>query len=687
MKNKRVCIDVGGTFTDCLVMDETGLLQKFKASTTPSDPSIGLMDAMKKAARFYGVDLGEFLGQIEVLVHGTTLATNIILTGRGAKVGMITTKGFRDSIEIRRGIKPIDVSLYNLFIPPSEPLIPRWRRIGVEERTLFDGSIATPLNEKDVRDAVAILQADGVQSIAVCFLHSYANPTHERRAADICQEVAPDVFVSTSHETLPVWREFERFNTTSVGAYVGPAVARYLNSLERVLQQSGFRGTFLMMLANGLVQNIAECVRRPVFLLHSGPAAAPSGAVYLGRHLGEEHLLSIDMGGTSFDICLVDEGEIPTTTEHWENDQRVAIKMVDIASIGAGGGSIAKIDSLGLLRVGPASAGADPGPACYGRGSDPTVTDANLILGYVPADYFLGGEMKLDVEASRRAMKPLSDRLGLKEAAVAESIFRTVNANMANKITEVSTKRGYDIRSTVMIAGGGGGPIHAGFIAEALGVRKVVVPPVAALYSAFGMFAMDIGQDYARSFVGRVASIDLDALNRVYDDMEAEAAASFRSHGVDVKDVVFKRTADMRYLGQFHEVEADMPTGKLVRKDVDGAADFFARKHQELYTFAMPWKPVEILTLRLKASTPNAPFALPRVAEGDADPSKALKRRRTCRFNGQDVDTPVYDGEKVIAGNVISGPAIIEETTTTVVIPAVFVCAVDKYKNYVLTRV
>jgi len=441
------------------------------------------------------------------------------------------------------------------------------------------------------------------------------------------------------------------------------------------------------MLANGMVQNIGECIRRPVFLLHSGPAAAPSGAVYLGRHLDEKHLLSIDMGGTSFDICLVDEGEIPTTTEHWENDQRVAIKMVDIASIGAGGGSIAKIDSLGLLRVGPASAGADPGPACYGRGTDPTVTDANLILGFIPADYFLGGEMKLDPEASRRAMKPLADQLGLPEAAVAESIFRTVNANMANKITEVSTKRGYDIRNTVMIAGGGGGPIHAGFIAETLGIRKVVVPPVAALYSAFGMFAMDIGQDYARSFVGRVANIDLDALNRVYEDMEAEAAASFRSHGIDVKDVVFKRTADMRYLGQFHEVEADMPNGKLKRPDVDGAADFFAHKHQELYTFAMPWKPVEILTLRLKASTPNAPFTLPQVAAGGVDPSKALKRRRMCRFSGQDIDVPVYDGEKVVAGNVISGPAIIEETTTTVVVPAAFVCAVDKYKNYVLTRV
>jgi N-methylhydantoinase A len=686
MKKKRVCIDVGGTFTDCLVMDETGLLEKFKASTTPSDPSIGLMNALKKAAKHYKSDIHEFLGQIEVLVHGTTLATNILINGRGTKAGMITTKGFRDSIEMRRGIKPVDVSLYNLFIPPNRPLIPRSRRIGVEERTLFDGSIMTPLNEQEVRDAVKKFQAQGVKSIAICFLHSYANPKHERLAAEIVRKAAPDIFVSTSHETLPIWREFERFNTTAVGSYVGPAVAHYLTSLEKVLKDSGFSGTFLMMLANGLVQNVAECIRRPVFLLHSGPAAAPSGAVYLGKHLGEKNLLSVDMGGTSFDVCMIEKGDIPTTTEHWENDQRVAIKMVDIASIGAGGGSMAKTDALGLLRVGPQSAGADPGPACYGNAENATVTDANLILGFVPSDYFLGGEMKLDEKASRRAMKPVMEKLGIDEKAAAEAIFRTVNANMANKITEVSTKRGHDIRNAIMIAGGGGGPIHGGFIADSLGIKRVVVPPVAALYSAFGMFAMDIGQDYARSFVSRCANPNLDGINRVYAELEAEALAAFKQHGVSPDQVILRRSADLRYVGQFHEVEVDMAGGKISREAVDAAAAGFARKHDELYTFAMPWKAVEILTLRLKATTPNAPFALPQVAKGDADPKPAFKRRRTCRFNGRDVDTPIYDGEKVLAGNVISGPAIIEETTTTVVIPEAYACSVDKYKNYILTR-
>ena len=685
-RKKRVCVDVGGTFTDCLVMDETGMLQKFKSSTTPSDPTQGLMNAIQKAAKHYEMSVNEFVGDIDVLVHGTTLATNIVINSRGATAAMLTTKNFIDIIELRRGIKPVNVSLYNLFIPPNWPLIPRSRRIGVEERTLYNGDILTPLNEQEVADAVMRFKDEGVESVAVCFLHSYANPANERRAAELVRDIAPQMLVTTSHETLPVWREFERFNTTTVGAYVGPAVARYLAQLEERLNGSGFRGTLLMMLANGLVQNVKECVKRPVFLLHSGPAAAPSGAVHLGRTLGEDNLLSVDVGGTSFDICLVNKGNIPTTTEHWEADQRVAIKMVDIASIGAGGGSMANIDSLGLLRVGPQSAGADPGPACYGRGTAATVTDANLLLGYLPGDYFLGGEMSLDTEASKRAMRPFAELLGVSEIEVAESIFRTVNANMADKITEVSTKRGHDVRDCVMIAGGGGGALHCGFIADSLGVRKVVVPQVAALYSAFGMFAMDIGQDYARSFVSRAVSVDVEALNRVYAQMEEEAVASFREHHVDRKDVVLRRTIDMRYLGQFHEVETEMAGGTITRADVEAAVRAFGVKHEDLYTFQMPWKPVEMLTLRLKATTPKTAFSLPEVASGGPDASAAIKRRRQCRFSGKDVDTPVYDGEKILAGNRIAGPAIIEETTTTVVIPEAYLCSVNKHKNYILTR-
>jgi N-methylhydantoinase A len=668
------------------VLDDSGGLSQFKSPTTPSDPSIGFMDSIEKAAAWFGQPVEAFLGDVDVLVHGTTLATNTLLTSSGAKLGMLTTKEFRDVLELRRGIKPVDVSLYNVFIPPSRPLVPRFRRLEIEERTIYTGEIITPLNEGDVTDAVASLKADGVESIAVCFLHSYANGANELRAAEIARQAAPDIYVTTSHETLPVWREFERFNTTVVGAYVGPAVTRYLDSLQNRLRGSGFGGTLLLMLTNGLVQTIEQCVHRGVYMLNSGPAAAPSGAVYLGDLLGHRDLLSIDMGGTSFDVCVVRNGEIPTTTENWVHDQRIGIKMVDIATLGAGGGSIASIDSLGLLKVGPESAGADPGPACYGRAADPTVTDADLVLGYVPHDYFLGGEMQIDPELSSKAMEIVGKPLGLDRIEAAQAIFATVNSNMADKITEVSTKQGHDIRDCAMVAGGGCGAIHAGFIAEMLGVPIVIIPPVSALYSAFGMFAMDLGQDFARSYVARTANVDPAAMNRLYDAMETEAREGFQAIGVSDAEVKLRRTVELRYLGQFHEVEVEIEGGTVTQATIDAAVEAFSKKHEALYTFSMPWKGTEILTLRLKATTPKAPFHLPAVETGGDDPGAALKRERRCRFGDRYIDTPVYDGAGLRADNVIQGPAIIEEPTTTVVIPENFKCTVDGFRNYVLTR-
>lgn len=686
-QGKRVTVDVGGTFTDCLVLDESGELKKFKASTTPNDPTEGFMSAIEKAARHYKAPLREFLGTVDVLIHGTTLATNTLLTGRrAAKTAMLTTKDFRDILELRRGIKPIDVSLYNIFIPPNRPLVPRSRRIGIDERILYTGEVAVPLNEGQVAEAVAQLKADGVNSIAVCFLHSYKNPKHELRAAQIVRETAPDIYVTTSHETLPVWREFDRFNTTVVGAYVGPVVTSYLKGLQERLAASGFKGSLLMMLANGLVQTVEQCIGRAVYLLHSGPAAAPSGAVYFGEQMKEGNLISVDMGGTSFDVCLIRDGAIPRTTESWEGDQRIAIKMVDIHTVGAGGGSLAKIDSLGLLKVGPESAGADPGPACYGRGDQPTVTDADVLLGYVPHDYFLGGEIKLDTAAAKKSMQNVGKPLGMDETTTAEAIFRSINSTMADKITEVMTRNGHDVREAILIAGGGGGPTHGAFIARQLGIPTVLIPSVAALYSAFGMFAMDPGEDYARSYVVRADKADLDAMNRLYEEMEQQANESFGRIGVPAQALRLQRTAEMRYVGQFHEVETEVPTGTVTRKEVDEAVKAFAKKHDELFTFSMPWQGVEILTLRVKATAPKAPFQVREIAEGGSDAAAGLKRRRRARFDGTDLETPVYDAERLRAGNVVAGPAIIEETTMTVVVPPAFTCKVDRYRNYVLKQ-
>jgi N-methylhydantoinase A len=407
---KRVCIDVGGTFTDCLVLGEQGDLLQFKSPTTPQDPSLGLLACLVKAATAYQQSLPSFLADLDLLIHGTTLATNTLINENGAKTGLITTKNFRDIIEIRRGYKNIRQSMFNVFVPPYKPIVPRNLRLGVEERTLHSGEILTPLNEDDVRQAAAELAQNGVQSVAVCFLHSYANPHNEQRATEIIKTMLDGAYVTASHEILPVWREYERFSTTVVSAYVGPVVERYLRALEKRLQDSGFKGSLLMMLASGLVQSVEHCIPRAVFLIGSGPAAAPAGAVYLGQAVDHQNLLSIDMGGTSLDVCVIRDGEILTTTESWVGEERVAIKMADIHSAGAGGGSIAWVDSLGLLRVGPSSAGAEPGPACYNKGGqDPTVTDADLLLGYVPADFFLGGEIPLDEQRAAEAVRTVAD--------------------------------------------------------------------------------------------------------------------------------------------------------------------------------------------------------------------------------------------------------------------------------------
>lgn len=683
----RITIDVGGTFTDCLVRDPGGALRQFKSPTTPADPSVGFVNALTKAAEGYGLGLEAFLGQVELIIHGTTLATNTLINRNGARTGLVTTGGFRDIIEIRRGFKNVRTSMYEVFVPPYEPLVPRNLRLEATERVLFSGEVHTPLAEGEVRAAAERLREAGVEAVAVCFLHAYANTDHERRACELVRAALPDAYVTSSHDILPVWREYERFSTTVVSAYVGPVVARYLRALEARLGASGFRGNLLLMGSDGLVESVEYCIPRAVYLIGSGPAAAPAGARYLGTGIGTSDILSVDMGGTSFDICMVRDGEIPTTTEAWVQDERVAIKMVDIQSGGAGGGSIAWIDQLGLLRVGPVSAGGDPGPACYRKGgTKPTVTDADLVLGYVPADFFLGGEIPLDADAAVRAIGTVAEPLGLGVEETAAAIFTTVNSYMADQITEVATRRGHDVRDFTLVAGGGAGPVHAASIADLLHMPRVVIPPIAATYSAFGMFAMDVGRNYARSYITRAAQLDHTRANALFAEMEREATEAFAAMGVPAGAISFTRTADLRYLGQFHEVEVEVPNGPLDEAAVASAIANFHGRHEQLYTFNMTWQAVEFLTFRLRATTPKAPFELGRIAAGGPDASGAVKRRRACRWDGVSTETPVYDGALLRAGNRFEGPAIIEETTTTVVVPPAYAVEVDEFKNYVLTR-
>jgi len=683
---KLLTIDVGGTFTDCLVLEESGQLQRFKASTTPEDPTLGFFSAVSKAAAYYRQPLNRFLSEVEQIVHGTTLGTNILITERGAKVGMITTKGFRDILEMRRGIRNLHGSMFDMFIEPYRPLVPRDLRFGVEERTRHDGSVDTALNEKELRAVARKLLDEHCTAIAICFLHSYANGENELNAKRIVQAMAPEAYVTASHEILPVWREFERFSTAVVSAYIGPAVTRYARKLQSGLKEQGFRGRLLMMLANGMVQVVDECVDRAVYLLNSGPAAAPSAAIYLGALHRKSSLLSMDMGGTSFDVCVIKDGQIPTTTESWVGEHRVAIKMVDVPTVGAGGGSLARIDSLGLLRVGPQSAGADPGPAAYGKGDEAAVTDADLVLGYIPADYFLGGDIELDMKRAHQAVARVGGALNMDVNQAAQAMFTTINTVMSDLITEVCTKQGRDVRDFSLVAGGGAGGIHAAAIARQLSIPMVIVPRVAALMSAFGMFAMDLGLEYARSFARRQSQLDFSEINGLYADLRRRAREDFARIGIPESQLTFQPTVEMRYVGQYHEVEMDLPAEDLNADNLQVLLQNFHAKYQKIYTYSMKWRAAEFLTFRLKVTAPPRPVET--IAQEKATGSVEAARRgaRGCLFGGSPtrVETPAYDWDRMQPGHRLDGPALIDDKTTTVLVPPGFACEVDAYRNLVL---
>ncbi len=687
----RVTIDVGGTFTDCLVLDRHGEIHAFKSPTTPADPTLGFIEVLKKAAASFGQALEGFLSDPGLLIaHGTTLSTNALLTGKIARVGMLSTAGFRDTLQIRRGYKNVRTTRFNLFVPPYRPLVPRHLTFPVAERTLYTGVVETPLREEDVHRAVARLRDEGIDAVAVCFLHSYANSANERRAAEILRAEMPRAYITASHEVLPVFREFERFSTTVVSAAVGPITERYLNTLREKLASLSFKGKLYMVQGGGMVQSVEESARRAVSLICSGPAAAPSGAIRLGQAIESDNLFSVDMGGTSYDVCLIRNGAIPTTDMNWVGEELVAMKLVDVPSVGAGGGSIAWVNSLGLMQVGPQSAGADPGPACYARGGkEPTTTDADLVLGFVPADYFLGGEIPLREDLAHEAMRKVAEPLGLDIPRAAFTLFTTVNSVMADKMTEISTKRGYDIRDFALVVGGGAGPVHAGHVAEQLRIPKVVIPRFAATYSAFGMLNMEVGRDFARSILARASLLDLERMNRLFVEMEEEARQTLGALGVPPGDIVLRRSLEMRYLGQFHEVlVTEVPLGCIGADELQGIVKAFHRAHKDLYTFDMQGREAEFLNACLKASAAREPLKLAAIPQAREPVEGCIKRRRPVLWEidrGYE-DTPVYDGERLGAGHTIPGPAIIEERATTVVVPRSYECRVDGVRNYVLNR-
>ncbi|WP_369981569.1 hydantoinase/oxoprolinase family protein [Xanthomonas bundabergensis] len=678
-----VGIDVGGTFTDLVALAGDGRRLSTKAAST-ADPSEGVLDVLQRAAAQLQLPLSAFLAQVGTLVHGTTVATNALLEYRGAKVGLITTEGFRDELEFRRSYKE---STFDPRLPPPPPICPRRYRIGVPERLSHQGEVLVPLDEAAVRAALRMFRAEGVEAVAVCFLFSFVDDRHERRVAELIAQELPHAHVSLSCEVLPEIREFERVSTTVVNAYTGPLIAGYLQRLRERLAAAGFGGELLVMQSHGGVLGPQQSARLAVGTLLSGPAGGVTAAAWTGARAGYPNLLSVDMGGTSYDIALIEQLTPGTTTESWIGRYRIARPMLDIHTIGAGGGSLAWIDDGGALRVGPRSAGSLPGPACYGRGGEqPTVTDANLLLGYLNPDYFLGGEMRLDRAAAAEAVHrhiagPL--QMTVEEAALA--IIEIVNHNLADASHFVTTQRGHDPQEFALLAVGGAGALHAGRQAQLLGIGTVIVPASGPVFCALGDTLANLQVSVSRSFHATLPGLDLAALNQAFDALEARARSLLGgAAGAAASEV--RRRLDLRYQGEVHETQVALATRtrRITGLNLEAALRDFHALHERLYAHRDPAQPVELLTLRLDLIGLRQPPEQTPGRFGEEDPVSALKGQRRLLFASGAASVPVYAGDRLQPGHFIAGPAVIEQWGTTIVVYPRQEALIDAWGNCII---
>lgn len=678
----KIGIDVGGTFTDFWVTSSDGRFEVYKTPTTPRQPEAGVVDGLHKIAASFGRDAADFLGRVSVIVHGTTITTNAVLTGGGAKTAFLTTKGFRDLLNMRRGLR--DRQYDSKYRPPA-PLVPRRRIYPIEERVNVEGEPVVPLNEHDVHDAIERLRSEDVEAVAVSYLWSFLNPEHERRTGLLLREALPDVYVSLSSEVLPQIRAYERHSTTVLNATVGPPLARYLKSLVSGLKGVGFGGVLLIMQSNGGVMSPELTSRFAANTLLSGPAGGAMAGVFYGDTHALRNVITVDMGGTSFDVCLIHAGRPTTTTEGGIGGHRLALPILDIHTIGAGGGSIASIDSGGMLRVGPQSAGAEPGPVCYGRGgTEPTVTDADLVLGYCDPNGLLGGELALDAAAAEQAItQKIAKPLGLTPLQAAEGIYRIVNANMAAALRVASVERGYDPREFALVVAGGAGPLHAGMLAQELDVPLIVVPRQSSVFCAVGMLISDLQHDYVRTWTREWRAIVPREVRMILSEMSDQASATLSAEGMSAERIRLEASLDMRYVGQFHEVAVPIGT-RPEATDFEAAAARFHSLHETLYGYAMPEADVEMINVRLKAFGTTDTPRFPSRPLGPEDPSAALKGERQAYIAGAALHVPVYDGEAFEPGFARTGPAFIDQTNTTVLVPPGYRVVCDAYRNYVM---
>ena len=687
----RLGIDIGGTFTDLVLLEEkTGNLFFGKTLTTYDNPANGILKGTTELLEKRGITAS----QVRNIVHGTTLVTNAVIERRGAKTGLITTKGFEDVLEIGRELR---YDIYDIFLTVPEPLVPRNLRLGVAERIDFQGNIITPLDLPAVETQVDKLVAEGCQSIAVCFLQSFTNPTHERAVGDFIKQKYPHMYVSLSVDVMPEIREYERASATAMNAYVQPITDQYLSNLRDRLHALGFGGTIEIMISSGRLTTLDGARKTPIQLLESGPAGGTMAGVFYGKLTGIKDLLAFDMGGTTAKASMIFNLK-PEITNQFEaarvmrfkkgSGLPVRIPVIDMIEIGAGGGSIAYVDKLGLLRVGPESAASEPGPACYGRGGTrPTVTDTDLVLGYLNPDYFLGGTMQLDLEAARTAIdQHIAKPLGISIEAAAMGVHRIVNENMANAARVHILEKGHDPRLYSMTAFGGAGPVHAFGVARLLGSPQVVVPVGSGVLSALGFLVSPVASESIRSYVCSMNTIDWHRLNGYLAEMEAEGLAFLRQAGVVDLPITIARVADMRYSGQGHEISVEIPDGVLLQNSALIIEENFKKEYHLRYGKLIEGIGIEAVTWRVVVSGP-VPEVIPRQVVATSQNSEhALKGYRKVLLAGEPraSNVPVYGRYDLQAGDSFDGPAVIEEIECTFVVGTNATVRIDEFRNIVV---
>lgn len=675
----RVATDIGGTFTDLVYLDENGRIGTAKSDTTPPHFEQGVMDVIQKS--------GISPEAITTFIHGTTVIINALTERKGVKTGLITTKGFRDVLEIARGNRP---DLFNVRYQKPTPFVPRHLRCEVSERLNYKGEVLRELAVDEVKAAVEQLRNEGVEAIAVSFLHAYANPAHEMLAVQVIKEVWPEVAVTASHEVTKEWREYERTSTAVLNAYVKPIASSYIDRLDKHLREIGVTGNKYIMQSNSGTTTFAQAKETPINMVESGPVAGIFGAAMLGKILGEDNIIAFDIGGTTAKCSLIDGGEVKVTTDYKiERDDRnagypIKVPVVDIVEIGNGGGSIAWIDDAGSLKVGPQSAGAMPGPVAYGRGGEnPTTTDANLVTGRLSPKNF---QHTVNMDAVKRAIEEkVARHFGISVEEAALGIIRIANSNMLNALKLISVRKGYDPREFSLVAFGGGGPMHALALARELGVKKVIIPIAASVFSAWGMLMTDLRHDYIQTYIRRVNGLNVEELNGEWSRLEEGAVRQYAQEGVAEDSVLFVRYADMRYVGQEHAVKVPVPNGVMDEAAVQEMVARFHDLHEKHYTFKLEGAPTEIVNLHVTAFGVVQKPEIARLEQAGDNAEQALKEVRPVFFEEHGwIDTRVYAREVLNAGSVIEGPAIVEEPSSSTVMYPGQRLVVDEYGNLII---